>query len=43
MRRLGELAGPDVAEEAYFPVALTLLFEIALGPGESAPLIGTPN
>jgi len=24
MRRLGELAGPEVAEKVYFPVVLTL-------------------
>ena len=32
-RRLGELAGPEVAEEFYFPVVLTLLIRDRRGTG----------
>jgi hypothetical protein len=43
MRRMGELAGPEMAVETFFPVVLTLLFEVVQLPDHSATMMGALN
>ena len=43
MRRMGELAGPEMAVETFFPVVLTLLFEVVQLPDHSETMIGDLN